>query len=138
MRRRKMAEAPRPISRGPSWEAPVLRIHCKYAVILARRRLQTGRRQGRPNRPRGFLGGGPHAAPSPPGRPGQNPGGQEKSLDVDLRSFDMFTAHCKYAGIMASHFRSGHRTPYFTVDYMSAFRDCAERHDGSNARSRLL
>ena len=74
--RRISAEAPRPILRGPSWEAPVLRIHCKYAVILARRRLKRGRRQGRPNRPRGVLGGGLPSAAPPPGRPGKIPGGE--------------------------------------------------------------
>ena len=40
-----LAEAPRPLFGGPSWEAPVLRIHCIYGVILLRRRLKTGPRQ---------------------------------------------------------------------------------------------
>ena len=36
------------------------------------------------------------------------------------RVFDVFTGHCKYAVILTGHFRSGHRTPYFTVDYASS------------------
>ena len=91
--RRISAEAPRPILRGPSWEAPVLRIHSKYAVILARRRLKKGRRplkrgrrQGRPNRPRGVLGGGtPRRGPPPLAA-------QERFLGASsLRPFDLDT-----------------------------------------------
>ena len=57
--RRILAEAPRPLFRGPSSEDPVLTIHYKYAVIIARRRLKRGRRRvdplRAPGRPSSFF-----------------------------------------------------------------------------------
>ena len=74
--RRISAEAPRPLFRGPSWEAPVLRIHCKYEVILLRRRLKTGPPWvdplGPPGRRSSFFG--PYCPPPP--------AGQEKFLEA--------------------------------------------------------
>ena len=53
--RRILAQAPRPLFRGPSWEDPVVTVHNKYAVILARCPLKRGRRRvdplGPPGRP---------------------------------------------------------------------------------------
>ena len=74
--RRMLAEVPRAIFRGPSWEAPVLRIHYKYAVILLRRRLKKGPPRlgplGPPGRRSSFFG----PCCPPPGRPGKIPGGE--------------------------------------------------------------
>ena len=65
--RRMLTEAPRAMLRGPSWEARVRRIHCKYAAIPLRRRLKKGPSRvdplGRPGRRSSFLG--PRSPPRP-------------------------------------------------------------------------
>ena len=74
--RRMLAEVPRAILRVPSWEALVLRIHSKYAVMLLRRRLKKGPPWvdplGPPGRRSSFFG----PCCPPPGRPGTFPGGE--------------------------------------------------------------
>ena len=91
--RRISAEAPRPLFRGPSWEDPVLTIHCKYAVIIARRPLTRGRRRVDP------LG--------PPGRPKSRPrrGKKRRQKYVFLRSWSSGRSGARFWSLRDSHLR---------------------------------